>query len=100
MGSRIMFCGVKRKLFFILESDNYRTWLWRVTKQQRNTGLDVQRHCSRTALFKVYEPISFNSRSSLVVIRGAIISQLDIMHMLCRWYCTAPWALIPCVRFT
>ncbi|GFS82665.1 hypothetical protein NPIL_702541 [Nephila pilipes] len=96
MGSRIMFCGVKRKLIFVLGSDNYHIWLWRVPKQQPNTGLDVQRHCSRTALFKVCEPIFFNSRSSLVVVRGAIISQLDIMHMLCRWYCITTWVLIPC----
>ncbi|GFX77228.1 transposable element Tc1 transposase [Trichonephila clavipes] len=65
---------------FVLETDDNRVWVWRHPGKRYNSPYTVLRHTARTAGVMVWEAIAYDSRSTLIVMRGTLTGQLAIFQ--------------------
>ncbi|GFS94999.1 transposable element Tcb1 transposase [Trichonephila clavipes] len=61
---------------FVLGTDDNRVRVWRRPGEWYNFPHNVLRHTARTAGVIVWEPIAYDSRSTLIVMRGTLTGQL------------------------
>ncbi|GFX08570.1 transposable element Tc1 transposase [Trichonephila clavipes] len=60
---------------FVLGTDDNRVRMWRRTGERYNSPLTVLRHTSCTAVVMVWGAIAYDSRSTLIVMRGTLTGQ-------------------------
>ncbi|GFT13941.1 transposable element Tc3 transposase [Trichonephila clavipes] len=60
---------------FVLGTDDNRVRVWRHPGERYNSPLTVLRHTARTADVMVWGAIAYNSRSTLIVMRGTLTGQ-------------------------
>ncbi|GFW55732.1 transposable element Tcb2 transposase [Trichonephila clavipes] len=60
---------------FVLETDDNRVRVWRWPGERYNFPCTVLRHTARTAGVMVWGAIAYDSRSTLIVMRGTLTSQ-------------------------
>ncbi|GFS54510.1 transposable element Tcb2 transposase [Trichonephila clavipes] len=74
---------------FVLGTDDNRVRVWRRPGERYNSPHTVLRHTVRTAGVLVWEVIAYDSRSTLIVIRGTLTGQRYVDDIL-RPH-TLPW---------
>ncbi|GFW53969.1 transposable element Tcb2 transposase [Trichonephila clavipes] len=67
---------------FNLRSDDNRVRVWRPRGERLNPAFAVQRHTAPTAGVMVWGAIAYNTRSSLVLIRGTMTAQWYVHDIL------------------
>ncbi|GFX00399.1 transposable element Tcb1 transposase [Trichonephila clavipes] len=60
---------------FVLETDDNRVRVWRRSGERYNSPHTVLRHTDRTAGVMIWGRIAYDSRSTLIVIRGTLTGQ-------------------------
>ncbi|GFU48690.1 transposable element Tcb2 transposase [Trichonephila clavipes] len=60
---------------FVLGTDDNRVWVWRRPGDRYNSPHTVLRHTARTAGVMVWGTIAYDSRSTLIVMRGTLTGQ-------------------------
>ncbi|GFX59270.1 transposable element Tcb1 transposase [Trichonephila clavipes] len=60
---------------FVLGTDDIRIWVWRRPGERYNSPPPVLRHTARTAGVMVWGAIAYDSRSTLIVMRGTLTGQ-------------------------
>ncbi|GFT90627.1 transposable element Tcb2 transposase [Trichonephila clavipes] len=63
---------------FVLETDDNRVRVWRLPGERCNSPYTVLRHTARTAGVMVRGAIAYNSRSTLIVMRGTLTGQRNV----------------------
>ncbi|GFS79215.1 transposable element Tcb2 transposase [Trichonephila clavipes] len=74
---------------FVLETDDNRVRVWRRPGERYNSPHTVLRHTARTAGVMVRGPIAYDSRTTLIVMRGTLTDQRYVDDIL-RPH-TLPW---------
>ncbi|GFY11144.1 hypothetical protein TNCV_4471301 [Trichonephila clavipes] len=64
---------------FFLGTDDNRVWVWRRTGERYDSPYTVLRHTARTAGVMVWGVIDYDSRSTLIVMRGTLMGQRTLM---------------------
>ncbi|GFW82116.1 transposable element Tcb2 transposase [Trichonephila clavipes] len=67
---------------FVLGTDDNRVRVWRRPGERYNSPHTVPRHTARTACVMVWGAIAYDSRSTLIVMRGALMGQRYIVDIL------------------
>ncbi|GFV30245.1 transposable element Tcb2 transposase [Trichonephila clavipes] len=60
---------------FVLGTDDNRVWMWRCSGERYNSPHTVLRHTAHTAGVIVWGGIAYDSRSTLIVMRGTLQGQ-------------------------
>ncbi|GFV48931.1 transposable element Tcb2 transposase [Trichonephila clavipes] len=60
---------------FVLGTDDNHVWVWRHPGQRYNSPRTVLRHTARTTGVMVWGAITYDSRSTLIVMRGTLTGQ-------------------------
>ncbi|GFV72608.1 transposable element Tcb2 transposase [Trichonephila clavipes] len=72
IGKKVVFSEESR---FVLGTDDNRARVWRRPGKRYNSPHTVLRHTARTAGAMVWGAITYDSRSTLIVMRGTLTSQ-------------------------
>ncbi|GFS58174.1 transposable element Tcb2 transposase [Trichonephila clavipes] len=67
---------------FVLGTDDTRVWAWRHPGKRYNFPHTVLRHTTRTAGVMFWEAIEYDSRSTLIVMRGILTGQRYVDNIL------------------
>ncbi|GFW00992.1 transposable element Tcb2 transposase [Trichonephila clavipes] len=79
IGKKIVFSDASR---FVLGTDDNREWVWRCPGERYNSSHTVLRHTARTAGAMVWGATAYDSRSTLIVIRGTLTGQRYVYYIL------------------
>ncbi|GFV14483.1 transposable element Tc1 transposase [Trichonephila clavipes] len=69
---KVVFCD---EFWFVLGTDDNRVRVWRRPGERYNSPHTALRHTARTAGVMVWEAIAYDSRSTLIVMRGTLTGQ-------------------------
>ncbi|GFX97205.1 transposable element Tcb1 transposase [Trichonephila clavipes] len=67
---------------FVLGTDDNRVRVWRRPGERYNSSHNVPRHSARTAGVMVWGPIAYDSRYTLIVMRGTLTGQRYVVDIL------------------
>ncbi|GFW39635.1 transposable element Tcb2 transposase [Trichonephila clavipes] len=72
LGQKVVFSD---EFWFVLETDDNRVRVWRRPGKRYNSPHTVLRHTARTAGVMVWGAVAYDSRSTLIMIRGILMGQ-------------------------